>query len=266
MTTRIRGRHSAALPTKTPLTDLAAAVRQRSSVVGRRSAVVAASSGLVLTLGLPAAEALPAGAGLQSPAGGIATAAGVLATPAAQAPAVTASAPADVEPAAFRSAVASVSEPPTPAAPAAAAEPTVGRGERASRHGGRDSVQAASTQAAASATSSGVLGVAAGLVGIGYRWGGTTPAGFDCSGFTGYVWRQMGVSLPRTASQQAAAGTRVPRSAARPGDLVVFGSGAGVYHIGLYAGGNEMYDSPRAGKSVSKRTIWTSAVTFVRVA
>jgi peptidoglycan DL-endopeptidase CwlO len=266
VTTRIRGRHRAALPPKTPLTDLAAAVRQRSSVVGRRSAVVAASSGLVLTLGLPAAEALPVGSGLQSPAGGITTAAGLLTTPApaAQAPAVTASAPADAEPAAFRSAVASVSEPPPPPAPAA--EPAAARGERASRSGDRGSVQAASTQATASATSSGVLGVAAGLVGIGYRYGGTTPAGFDCSGFTSYVWRQMGVSLPRTAAQQAAAGTRVSRSAARPGDLVVFGSGAGVYHIGLYAGGNQMYDSPRAGKSVSKRAIWTSAVTFVRVA
>jgi peptidoglycan DL-endopeptidase CwlO len=262
VTTRTRGRHRAALPPKTPLTTLAAAVRARSGAMGRRSAVVAASSGLVLTLGLPAAEAFPVGEALQAPSGAAAVATG---SSVAAAPALTASAPEDARPAAFRSAVASVSEPPPPPPVEVAPAPT--RGERASRSGGRETVAAASTQATATATDSGsgILGVAARYAGIPYRYGGTTPAGFDCSGFTGYVWAQMGVQLPRTAAQQAAAGTRVPRSAARPGDLVVFGSGGGVHHIGLYAGGNEMYDSPRAGKAVSKRAIWTSAVTFVRV-
>ena len=54
-----------------------------------------------------------------------------------------------------------------------------------------------------------------------YSYGGTSPAGFDCSGFTAYVFRQVGISLPRTAEQQRQAVTRV--SNPQPGDLVFFG-------------------------------------------
>ena len=63
----------------------------------------------------------------------------------------------------------------------------------------------------------------------------------------------------------AQAGQRVSRAEARPGDIVSFDDGSGVYHNGLYAGGNMLWDSPRAGKSVSKREIWTSSVFFTRV-
>ena len=58
-------------------------------------------------------------------------------------------------------------------------------------------------------SSSSVLATAASLVGTPYRWGGTTPSGFDCSGFTQYVFAQHGISLPRTAEQQRQAATRV---------------------------------------------------------
>jgi cell wall-associated NlpC family hydrolase len=92
-----------------------------------------------------------------------------------------------------------------------------------------------------------------------------TPRGFDCSGFTGYVYRQLGISLPRTANQQMLATRRVSRSAARPGDLVFFVSGGRAYHVGLYAGGGKLYDAPRTGKTVSKRAIWDAAVVFGRV-
>jgi cell wall-associated NlpC family hydrolase len=98
-----------------------------------------------------------------------------------------------------------------------------------------------------------------------YVWGGTTPAGFDCSGYTGYVYRQVGVQLPRTAREQQAATMPVAAVDAQPGDLVFFVSNGRVYHNGIYAGDGYLYDSPRAGKSVSKRKIWTSAVTYGRV-
>ncbi|TPG14141.1 hypothetical protein EAH86_17130 [Pedococcus bigeumensis] len=94
-----------------------------------------------------------------------------------------------------------------------------------------------------------------------YSYGGTSPStGFDCSGFTAYVFRQVGISLPRTAEAQRQATTRV--SSPQPGDLVFFGSPA--YHVGIYAGNGMMWDSPRSGKAVALRSIWSSSVTYGR--
>jgi len=110
-----------------------------------------------------------------------------------------------------------------------------------------------------------VLSIAARYVGTPYRYGGTTPRGFDCSGYTRYVYAKLGISLPRTANMQMNATRRIKRSQARPGDLVFFVSSGRAYHVGIYAGGGMMYDSPRSGKSVSKRKIWDAAVVFGRV-
>jgi len=108
--------------------------------------------------------------------------------------------------------------------------------------------------------SSGVLGIAASLTGISYVYGGTTPAGFDCSGYTQWVFGKAGTSLPRTAEAQRQAAT--PVSDPQPGDLVFFGAPA--FHVGIYAGGGMMYDSPRTGKATAKRSIWSSSVTYGR--
>ena len=108
--------------------------------------------------------------------------------------------------------------------------------------------------------SSGVLGIAASLTGISYVYGGTTPAGFDCSGYTQWVFGKAGMSLPRTAEAQRQAAT--PVSDPQPGDLVFFGAPA--FHVGIYAGGGMMYDSPRTGKATAKRSIWSSSVTYGR--
>jgi peptidoglycan DL-endopeptidase CwlO len=109
--------------------------------------------------------------------------------------------------------------------------------------------------------SGGVLEIAARYEGIMYRYGGTTPeTGFDCSGFTQYVFRQVGISLPRTAEEQRQFVT--PVSSPQPGDLVFFGAPA--YHMGIYAGNGMMWDSPRSGKAVALRSVWTSDVTYGR--
>ena len=105
-----------------------------------------------------------------------------------------------------------------------------------------------------------VLEIAARYVGTPYVSGGSTPAGFDCSGFVSYVYAQLGVSLPRTSSGIKAAGTVISRADAQPGDLI-WSPG----HISIYAGGNEQIDSPRPGKTIQFRAIWQSSPVFIRV-
>jgi peptidoglycan DL-endopeptidase CwlO len=110
------------------------------------------------------------------------------------------------------------------------------------------------------APSSGVLGTAASLAGIYYIYGGTTTAGFDCSGYTQYVFAQAGITIPRTSEEQQAAAT--PVSNPQPGDLVFFGYPAG--HVGIYAGNGMMWDSPHTGTAVGLHSIWSTSATYGR--
>lgn len=105
-----------------------------------------------------------------------------------------------------------------------------------------------------------VLELAAQFVGTPYLAGGTTPAGFDCTGFVSYVYAQFGISLPHSSSSYWNIGTRVSAQDALPGDLIV-SSG----HVGIYAGGNQQIDAPRQGKTIQFRGIWQSSYIFVRV-
>ncbi len=110
-----------------------------------------------------------------------------------------------------------------------------------------------------------VLREAAKLKGTPYRYGGTTPRGFDCSGYTGYVYKRAGKKLPRTSRAQYSATKHLSRRAAKPGDLVFFKSSGGrVYHVGIYAGGNMLWHSSKPGVPVKKAKIWTSRVAFGR--
>jgi cell wall-associated NlpC family hydrolase len=102
------------------------------------------------------------------------------------------------------------------------------------------------------------------LKGVPYRRGGSTPRGFDCSGFTSYVYKKVGVSLPHSATAQMRKARRISRSQARPGDLVFFRSGSRAYHVGIYAGGNKVLHSPRPGQRVKTVPIWTRNVSFGR--
>jgi cell wall-associated NlpC family hydrolase len=97
---------------------------------------------------------------------------------------------------------------------------------------------------------SSVVAFAASFVGkVPYVWGGSSPSGFDCSGFTMYCWGNFGVGLPHNAAAQQAMCTPVSAAQAQPGDLVFFGSPA--YHVGIYAGGGSMINAPHTGAMVS---------------
>jgi len=90
-----------------------------------------------------------------------------------------------------------------------------------------------------------------------YVWGGTTPAGFDCSGLVQYCYRKIGVSIPRTSRQQFRYGAFIPPNRLdllEPGDLVFFGRGGDpsrVHHVGMYIGGGDMIHAPQTGMLVS---------------
>jgi cell wall-associated NlpC family hydrolase len=107
------------------------------------------------------------------------------------------------------------------------------------------SVAAISTN---SGSASAMIAYAKQFLGVPYVWGGSTPSGFDCSGFTSYVFRSVGINLPRVSRDQQNVGTRISPSQVQPGDLVFRGSPA--YHVGIYIGGGQYIHAPQTGDVV----------------
>ena len=93
-----------------------------------------------------------------------------------------------------------------------------------------------------------IMSIARRYIGAPYVWAAAGPNTFDCSGFTMFVYQQVGVSLPHSSRAQINSGQRVSRGDLQPGDLVFFGSP--IHHVGIYAGGGMMIHAPHTGDVV----------------
>jgi cell wall-associated NlpC family hydrolase len=256
-----------------PLSELSLIASRASSPAIKGSAVLAASGGLVAAFAIPAnavgqaaatpatgtpAEGSPATLSISERASEVATSRAA-ARPALTAPAVAVP---TVAPSFGELAFTAVEKPPPPPPPVqtpAAAEESSGSSRSS---GSSDNGSSAAQSRPQRVASGGVLDVAASLVGIPYVYGGSTPAGFDCSGFTQYVFAQVGISLGRTTYAQYAQTYAV--SDPQPGDLVFYG-GSSPWHVGIYAGNGMMYDSPRTGKSTSLRPLFSGSPEIRRI-
>ncbi len=124
------------------------------------------------------------------------------------------------------------------------------------------------TAPALSAPTGDVVSIAAKYIGVPYVWGGKTPSGFDCSGFTSYVFREAyGIEIGGYTVPQENSGTQIAVSAAQAGDLIFWGSRGATYHVAIYVGGGQYIHAPAPGQTVTYSSYNLSGASFaVRVA
>jgi cell wall-associated NlpC family hydrolase len=103
-----------------------------------------------------------------------------------------------------------------------------------------------------------VVDLAEQYVGAPYRWGGASPAGFDCSGFVMWVYGQFGVSLPHNEAGQLASGPNVSADDLQPGDVLVFANTyrAGLSHVGIYVGDGQFVHAADERHGVTISNLW----------
>lgn len=165
---------------------------------------------------------------------------------------------------------AAASPTPTPAAPAkqqpsrsASSTTTNGAAKANSTAASSNTSQAAAAKSAQPTKAGSVIATAKQYIGVSYVYGGTTPSGFDCSGFVQYVFSKNGISLPRVSRDQYSTGKSVSFSNLQPGDLVFFSLAKNgvVDHVGIYVGNNQFINaSSSKGVTIySLGSYWQSA-------
>ncbi|MFP3578832.1 C40 family peptidase [Arthrobacter sp. fls2-241-R2A-200] len=218
-------RHRAQAVRKNPLNTLSTAVSSNAGTVGRQAVVLAAASGLILSVGLPAQAADT----------------GVSASEASGTQQMVATAVVTAEPTAtvaFESPVVATQEAPkvvqaVAETPDASTQAATGATNNAGTSETVTAQSAVAKDGVSSAAASGLAAIAYTGIGHPYVWGGTTPNGWDCSGFTQWVYAQAGISIPRTNAWTVMKPTNTPA----PGDLVMQNGGA---HVGIYVGNGMM--------------------------
>jgi len=113
-----------------------------------------------------------------------------------------------------------------------------------------------------SAGAAGAVQAAEREIGVPYVWGGTTPAGFDCSGLVMWAYAQVGIGLPHFSGGQFAATTHISMANIQPGDLLFYGPG-GSDHVAMYVGGGSMIEAPYTGAFVSITGVRTDGLAGV---
>ncbi|MGO2525723.1 MAG: C40 family peptidase [Brevibacterium aurantiacum] len=275
MATKQHGRRAAEAKVKTPLTELTDILNANSAVFGRRAAVVAASGGLLTAAVLPAAGqgadenvAVSAESEAHTQVEYKNQTATVTAGDedqdkdkkqdssfSADVQTVTAKAAPKPEPKPVETAE-DTSDDDSADAPTAGSSDSGDKDKSESKDSGSDDAGSIDGSKAEQ-----VMGWAAKGVGTPYVYGGTSQSGWDCSGYTSWVYSKVGVNLPRSSGAQKAAGQVVSQSEAKPGDLIWHPG-----HVGIYAGDGQMYDAGSPGSGTSKRSYsWMGNVTFIRV-
>ncbi|WP_313823445.1 C40 family peptidase [Citricoccus sp.] len=259
-------RHRAVQANSNPLEAISKAVSSNAGTVGRQAAVVAAASGLVLSIGMPAQGAAPAVRETTSiPAPGLdierAAVTTVNVAAAKDAPVQLDRAPVTSKPAPEPEPAPEPAPAPEPEYTAASQSESTEQTEQTERSTPSESSstssssssdesqessqessaprQAAAEPAPAAQSSSvgGVVGAAYAGVGVPYVYGGKTTSGWDCSGFVAWAYAQAGINIPSSTSAIRGSGLFVQTSNPKPGDLV-FQNGGG--HVGIYVGNGQM--------------------------
>jgi peptidoglycan DL-endopeptidase CwlO len=137
---------------------------------------------------------------------------------------------------------------------AASAQQDSGTSGSASGSSGSATTPSTSTDSSYATKAEKALAFARAQIGKPYVWGATGPGSYDCSGLTQAAWKAAGVTVPRTTYDQVNAGTTVPVSQARPGDLVFFYDD--VTHVGIYIGNGMMIHAPKPGTYVREESIY----------
>ncbi len=124
---------------------------------------------------------------------------------------------------------------------------------------------AATARARAIAFGARIVKIASSRRGSPYVYGGSGPHTFDCSGLTMWTLSKLHHRLPHSAAAQYGRVKHIRARDRRPGDLVFFHDGGGIYHVGIYAGHNMIWHAPYPGARVRKERLWTRSVYYGRV-
>lgn len=149
------------------------------------------------------------------------------------------------------------------AAKAAAAQKNTAKTAQTKTQAATTGTKTKTTASVASATSSvsnsskgaQIVKEAEKYIGTKYVYGGSSPAGFDCSGLVQYTMKKVGISVNRSSRDQYKNGSAVAKSDLQAGDLVFFSKGGSISHVGIYAGGGKVIHSPKPGQRVCYTTL-----------